>query len=183
MAAPIAPDGNSGTQCSRLIPREPVSGGRRSGWQDRTALSETKQGSSARSRAGGEAPRLFIGSSLGKDLGAEKHRVYGLCTGPKQPRDGDNRVVPVPSTLQEWLSPGHVAAKASLAWGNEWQVFGDAQAQRGGTWLEEMEALQRVKDTRSVLAGNARHEACPPKLMLSAWVNFWGRRGKEVAHV
>lgn len=38
--------------------------------------------------------------------------------GPKQPHDGDNGVVPVQSTLQERLSPGHVPAKAFLAWGN-----------------------------------------------------------------
>lgn len=54
--------------------------GCRSGCWDPTARSETKRGSRVQSWAGGDTPALFIGSSLGKNLGTEKHR---LCLGPE----------------------------------------------------------------------------------------------------
>lgn len=104
-AAPIAPDNNLGSQRSRLMPREPVLNSCRSGWQDHTIVSEAKQGSGTRSWERGEAPELFIGTGLGKDLSAEKHKVHGLCMGLGQSCDGDNEVMLVLCMLQEQRSP------------------------------------------------------------------------------
>lgn len=125
--------------------------------------------------ARGEAPGLFIGSSLGKDLGSEKHGVCGLCVGPQQPCNGDNRVVPVPSTLQEWHCPGNVPAKAFLARGNGkfWEmprlsVVGCGLGKRSPT---------KSEGHKDCAGGQRKHKACPPKQTLSAQVNF--RRAGE----
>lgn len=58
---------------------------------------------------------LFIGSSLGKDLSTEKHSLYGLCVGPKQPRDGENVVLLVPSHIAEATFPRACPCQSFLA--------------------------------------------------------------------
>lgn len=104
---------------------------------------------------------------MGKNLGTEKHR---LCLGPKatvvtmglclcHPHCGS-------SSAQGTALPKEVA--------NVWRC-------PGSEWWDVAKghkAPQREEDTRSILVGSARHEAC---LQMLAQVKLPGLDGKEVA--